>query len=49
MADVVKKTSLIDFLPELLEKLGRKFDNIKTNGLKDKLKWDRETEGFILN
>jgi hypothetical protein len=45
---VFSKGNLSDKLIAFLNFSGERFENIKKNGLKDKLDWNNETEGFIL-
>ena len=45
---MVKDYKFKEILPEIIEDLSKKFENIKLGGIKDKLKWDDEAEKFVL-
>ena len=46
--DMYKDYKFEQILPEILDDLGKKFNNIKQGGVRDKLGWDEKAEEFVL-
>jgi len=46
--DLYKDYKFEQILPEILNELGKKFNNIKQGGIRDKLGWDEKAEEFVL-